>query len=254
MHKLAKIFHESGVRFATIKSIRSYPYVDSNIDIIVSRKDWRRLSAAVTRQTWRKPNLKEFVEQTLIEPFKLKYKSVDSDLPAAHFYGGVRWRYVAPLKLDRINPAWIWRALPQQYADPENPEVSSKILVPTEELDMVIQAAHVTMENYRLTIGELVHISETLKNPGFDQARMETIAKELGLSYCLKSICHLATNQFANGRTPELEYRPMRIPFGIIAKSHLHYGVATGFTGFLRAMASLMWYPVMRLGRKILGR
>lgn len=254
MHRLARIFEECGVQFTTIKSIRAYPYVDSNIDIIVSQKDWRRLSNAVTRETWRKPNLKEFLEQTLVEPFKLKYKAINNNLPAAHFYGGVRWRYAMPLKLERVDPAWIWRTLPEQYADPENPKAKSKILVPTEEFDLVIQAAHVTTENYRLTIGELVHISETLKKPSFNRDRMEKIGKALGLSYCLMAICDIATSQFADGRTPAINRKPLRIPFGVIAKSHFEYGVATGITGFLRAMASLTWYPVMRLGRKILGR
>ncbi|UYH56083.1 hypothetical protein N6L26_05900 [Qipengyuania sp. SS22] len=254
IHRLAEVFADCGVQFITIKSIRSYPYVDSNIDIIVSQKDWRKLSAAVTRQTWRKPNWKEFLEQTLVEPFKLKYKAIDNVLPAAHFYGGVRWRYATPFMLDRVDPALLWRELPEQYGNPENPDAKSQILVPTDEFDMVIQVAHVTIENYRLTIGEMVHISETLKKPGFDHARMDVIAKALGLSYCLKAICDLAMSEFSHGRSPALDRKPMRIPFGVIAKSHLQYGVATGAAGLLRATASLAWYPVMRVGRKILGR
>ena len=254
MHRLSQIFDECGVQFTTIKSIRAYPYVDSNIDIIVSGKDWRRLSAAVTRQTWRKPNLREFLEQTLVEPFKLKYKPIDGVLPAAHFYGGVRWRYATPFRLDRVNPDWLWRPLPEQYSDPEHPGASSKIFVPTEEFDVVIQVAHVTIENYRLTIGELVHISETLAKPEFNLARTQAIAKALGLSYCLKAVCDLATSQFADGHTPSLDRKPMAIPFSVILKSHLQYGFANGIDGFVRAMASLTWYPVMWLGRKILGR
>ena len=103
--RLNAIFAAKNVPLKTIKSIRCYPYVDSNIDIIVEKKQWRLLSDAICERSWRKPRLDELLEQTFVEPYKLKYKATAGDLAAAHFYAGVRWRYAAPFRLSVIDPA-----------------------------------------------------------------------------------------------------------------------------------------------------
>lgn len=254
MSELNAIFAAKGVPFATIKSIRSYPYVDSNIDIIVEKRQWRVLSNAVCERTWRKPRIKEFLEQTFVEPYKLKYKALTSDLAAAHFYAGVRWRYVAPFRLDGIGPDLLWRRLPDDYHDLVRSPDDLNILVPTDEFDIVIQAAHVTIENYRLTIGEMIHIGETLAKPGFDRARMERIAHHLGLTLCVTAINDIASRYFDERAEGPFPQKPLDIPIGVILQSHLRYGLKTGPLGLARAALSLTWYPVMRIGRKMLGR
>lgn len=254
MSKLNSVFTAKGVQLKTIKSIRSYPYVDSNIDIIVEKRQWRKLSSAVCEQSWRKPRLKEFFEQTLVEPFKLKYKSINNDLAAAHFYAGVRWRYISPFKLDGLDPALLWRSLPGAYREFIQSEGNLNIMVPTEEFDMVIQAAHVTTENYRLTIGEVIHIRDTLDGPGFDREKMDLIAHALGLSYCVKAICEIATRYFEDRPDALFSQKPISLEFNLVLRSHLQYGLKTGPIGLARAILSLAWFPVMKVGRKFLGR
>jgi len=254
MSKLNKIFAAQGVQFKTIKSIRSYHYVDSNIDIIVEKRQWRALSDAVCEQHWRKPQFKEFLEQTLIEPFKLKYKAINSDLAAAHFYAGVRWRYLAPFTFDGLDQALLWRRLPDAYDELAQVKDNLNILVPTKEFDMVIQAAHVTTENYRMTIGEVIHIRDTLAGSDFDYAKMERISQALGLSYCTKAVCKIATGYFEDKSGEAYPQKPMPLRFTLVFHSHLQYGLKTGPVGLVRAMFSLTWFPVMKIGRKLLGR
>lgn len=254
MSGLNAIFAANGVPLATIKSIRSYPYVDSNIDIIVDKRQWRMLSNAVCERTWRKPRIKEFLEQTLVEPFKLKYKAIAGDVAAAHFYAGVRWRYAAPFRLDGIDPDLLWRQLPDDYRDLVRSPDDLNILVPTDEFDIVIQAAHVTIENYRLTLGEMIHIGETLAKPGFDHARMEKIARHLGLMTCVTAINDIASRFFKEQADGQFPQKPLDIPMSVVLRSHFRYGLKTGPLGLARAMLSLTWYPVMRIGRKMLGR
>jgi hypothetical protein len=254
MAGLNSIFSSMGTKFRTIKSIRSYPYVDSNIDIIVEKSEWVSLSNQVVQRSWRKPRFKEFLEQTLVEPYKLKYQSVLGDLAAAHFYGGVRWRYVKPFNLKGIDGDHLWHELPEEYRRLVQSPDDGNILVPTEEFDMVIQAAHVTIENYRLTIGEVFHIRDTLSKPDFNRERMEAIARTLGLDYCVAAICNIASCYFDQRTAGPFPQKPIYIPFRVILGSHLRYGLKTGPLGLIRAMASLTWYPIMRIGRIMLGR
>lgn len=252
--RLNAIFAAKNVPLKTIKSIRCYPYVDSNIDIIVEKKQWRLLSDAICERSWRKPRLDELLEQTFVEPYKLKYKATAGDLAAAHFYAGVRWRYAAPFRLSGIDPGLLWRRLPEDYRDTVRSPDDLNILVPTDEFDMVIQAAHVTIENYRLTIGEIIHIGSTLAKPGFDRARMDEIARCLGLTPCVSAINDMASRYFAERADGPFPHKPLDIPISVILTSHVSYGLKSGPLGLVRAFLSLAWYPLMRIGRKVLGR
>lgn len=251
---LNKIFKDSGITLKTIKSVRSYPYIDSNVDLIVSLSDWKMLSLAVRKKYWRKPTISEAIEQSSIEPFKLKYQPKKGGLVAAHFYGGIRWRYCKPLIIRNIEENLLWRQVPIPLKKDSKLSDHSNIVIPTKEYDLVIQCAHIAIENYRITIGEIIHITHLVGNPEFDHNLAENIASQLGLSYCVKKIVEISKIERARLRTGKIPHLPIQIGFLTLLKMHLYYGIKTGIIGFIGSFASLTWFPIMRVGRLLLKK
>ena len=254
LSQLNTIFQGAGVTLKTIKSLRSYPYIDSNVDIIVDKADWRMLSAEIQRKVWRKPTIGEFLEQTSIEPYKLKYQPLKKGLVAAHFYGGIRWRYCTPFNLKNFDPALLWREVPIPSSADTSATSIPTITVPTHELDIAIQCAHIATENYRITLGEIIHIDSVLNSPDFDHDVLQAISNDLGLSRCVKGICEIARAERDSSKAGELPAKPRQLSFLFMLRVHLDYGLNNGIFGLFRAMTSLLWFPVMRMGRLILGR
>jgi len=180
--RLADELRQMGLPPIFIKCARDYPYCDSNVDLLVPRRRLREVARRLWASDWLKPELWDAFEQLLIERAKLKLPSRTPGLVTAHLYGGVSWRYqgdIGLLRLDgtQANPEHLSQV---EVADcvPEGTSIEpsaarTKVWLPSDESEMVMQAAHIAYENFRITIGEALHFRlMVLRAPGaLDSAR-----------------------------------------------------------------------------------
>ncbi len=148
-----------------IKCVREYPYCDSNVDVLVPRRRMREVARQLYRSAWVAPELWDQFEQLLIERAKLKLPSTRPGLITAHLYGGVSWRYqsdIGMLRRDGVaeNPDQLQRTavgdcVPQGTTGVVGRE--TMVWLPDDASELVLQAAHVAYENFRITVGEALH-------------------------------------------------------------------------------------------------
>lgn len=198
--ELARELDQFGVAPIVIKSVREYRYSDTNVDILVPRRDLRRVARHLYRSGWAAPEWRDAVEQLLIERAKLKLPSTRTGILAAHLYGGVSWRYqsdIGLLRLDGVEPnpdqltmARIQELAPGVHSIPSE----SSVWVPNMAAELVMQAAHIAFENYRITIGEAVHLQLMLKRSEDAWHEALDIARKIGCEPAL----HLVAKQSRN--------------------------------------------------------
>jgi hypothetical protein len=159
-----------------IKCIRTYPYFDSNVDLLVNPSRLAETIGILCSAHWKLPTGMNRVEQALVERGKVKLSPLTPDLLPAHVYGGLRWGYQNDTGLLRTkngepDPVMLRRhRLTDAASQPATSDADS-ILHPFGAGELVVQAAHITSENFRITLGEAIHIQSLLDEHGcFNEA------------------------------------------------------------------------------------
>jgi hypothetical protein len=160
--RMAEVMAALGHEPVFLKLVREYDYHDSNVDILVPWRDWHRVVRRFTVAGWQLPRGIDRVEQALVERRKLKLSPRDPRLVAAHLYGGVAWGYQHDTGLLRDPSGRLdhRQLCPISFADRRlDGSVTGTAFHPVGAAELVIQAAHTLGENFRMTLGEAVHIS-----------------------------------------------------------------------------------------------
>lgn len=178
-----------------IKCVREYRYCDSNVDVLVPRRQLRRVAEHLYRSDWRAPAPWDTFEQLLIERDKLKLPATRPGLIAAHLYGGVSWRYQSDIGLLRHdgvqpNPRHLVSVPLARYVEPAAAAVPGdlQIWLPGDAAEFVLQAAHVAFENYRLTVGEAVHFQLLRRRAAASWEEARALARRYGCAEALSLI------------------------------------------------------------------
>lgn len=173
-----------------LKCLREYPYVDSNVDVLIPRSRWTAVTEQLASGGWVVPSLRERLEQKAFERGKMKLGSGTSNFLAAHLYAAVSWRYLDDLGILRNGETPLREALIRHpgnhFAAASRPE--DWFYLPSPSAELVIQAAHICFENYRITLGEAAHI--VLLRHRVPEAWREAvqIAQKVGCSRALQLV------------------------------------------------------------------
>jgi hypothetical protein len=187
IHAVGDMFAAAGSPAIFIKCVRTYPYFDSNVDILVPPPLWREIKRSAERGGWRHPQGWNRIEQLLMERKKVKLGAPSGDLAAIHLYGGVSWGYQHDCGLLRTSSG---DPDPAQVAPLESSALSlpmaGQALHPFGAAELVMQAAHITSENLRMTMGEALHI-QALMSTGVEAEALE-LARQYGFSAALGAV------------------------------------------------------------------
>ncbi|MBM3252992.1 MAG: hypothetical protein FJZ16_01910 [Candidatus Omnitrophica bacterium] len=149
---IASILNSLDIQFIFIKLFRNYPFLDSNIDILIPHEKWGCVFELLKRDGWTLPNLFGVLKQNLIEKGKIKLYSKRKKYLPLHFYETGSWRgfEYLPLKVIYNNSISL-------------KDYGVEIKIPNKEMEFLISTAHAVFENYELTLGELYYLNE-IKN------------------------------------------------------------------------------------------
>ncbi len=150
--EITDIFDKKGLKFFTMKSIRSYPYTDDDVDIvIVDRERVPEYAKALIEIGY---DFK-WNRSVLREPGKWFYVKKDGQgkysLPKMHLHSCVSWNGI-----EFFDPASIWKRLRVEHV------MNREIRIPSIEDELLIMSAHAFHENSYITIGELLHLRNLL--------------------------------------------------------------------------------------------
>ena len=223
--RLGQVLPTVGVQPIFIKSVRQYAYADANVDVLVPAPKLRHVSEVLTRNIWETPSRRDMVEQLLIERAKNKLPTSEPGFVAAHLYGGVSWRYqsdIGMLRVDGVsgNPEQLVQTHVGSFISSDMLDEASRateIWIPTDAAEFVLQAAHISFENFRITVGEAVNF--VLLKRRFPSAWAE--GKLLARSYGCTAALHLVDqlSDHISGKLEQLnpaEY-PITIPYNLLA-------------------------------------
>lgn len=147
-----------------IKTLRSYPYCDSNLDILVPKESWPLIEAALVpagfeRATWRRDWGK-----FLLEPDKDWYHPPPGLTPV-HVYPRISWH-----GMEFIPAAEILETAERRSF------MGHEFVAPAWTQDLMIHCPHTVYENYGMRLGEFLHIATTLSIQRIDLDRLFEVA------------------------------------------------------------------------------
>jgi hypothetical protein len=192
--EISQILEKRGLRFFVMKTFRSYPYVDSDMDIVLVDKARRQEYMDALRELgfasiWNVSILRE--------PRKRFFVKLSDDgqikLPIAHVHFTVSWNGI-----DCLNSDDVWRRL-------RSMDIRGKcVKAPSVEDELLIMAAHTMHENTYITIGELLHIKNLLsENKNIDIDYMVSVCKKYNWLKAFKIyLSHAEACYFSIAQTP----------------------------------------------------
>jgi len=141
--KLRDLLEEMGVDFVFLKTVKPYRHVDSNVDVLLPRReDFLRVREALLRRGFRPVFTLEFDKAMLLPPSQTR-----SWRPAAHLYRRISWYTVAYLDAEAV----VRRARTASWEGRELP-------IPCPRDDFRIGALHAFFEQEALTLGDFWHL------------------------------------------------------------------------------------------------
>lgn len=218
----ARRLEGAGILPITIKSLRTYAFWDSNTDLLIPAGSRARVLEALYAGPWVPPSRASRVEQALVERAKIKLPSADPELLPVHLYEGISWRYQADIGLLTGADHTASRLVPVPAALYAGTRVEADppvVRVPDDATELVLQAAHAAYENFRLSLGEAVHLHLLRRTPGVWE-RAREIADVHGCAVALREVADIAERMVAG----ELGWRPaafpLQIPLAVLARCY----------------------------------
>jgi hypothetical protein len=186
--KVSTILQGEGLFHIILKTRRSYPYSDTNVDVYVKDEDAPSVKEALCGESWRMPSASVIFKQRLIERDKIKLPARDGDLVPAHLYMSVSWRYQREVTfLDES----MTEDIPISAEAPALEEEfgSLTIPVPTRGADILLHCAEIVFENYRITLGEALYLYWLLTTVSeVDQRHVERLGQNRGARTAMRCI------------------------------------------------------------------
>jgi hypothetical protein len=186
--KISTILQREGIFHVILKTRRSYPYSDTNVDVYVKGDDAPSVKAALCGESWRMPSASVIFKQRLIEREKIKLPACQSDLVPAHLYMSVSWRYQREVTF--LDESMIER-IPIRAEAPGLEEEFGPLTipVPTRGADILLHCAEIVFENYRITLGEALYLHWLLKVVSeVDQQRVEGLGIARGAGTAMRCV------------------------------------------------------------------
>jgi len=207
------LFHENKFEPLLIKCIRTYPYFDKNVDVIVPKGKWKEFVKLVTGSKWYMPSMASRLDQLLIERGKLKFPSHGEHFMMIHLYKFVSWRYQSDMELLRDNGTdpelnQISKFEANMFSEDVSSKNDSWFYHPNRVSELVVQAAHVVFENYRITLGEVINF-QILKRDKEAWDNACELSKEYG---CYKALIYI--DQLSQNILSDIEnLKPSDFPY-----------------------------------------
>jgi hypothetical protein len=145
--EIAKTFPELGVDYCLIKALRCYPHINTDVNIVVPKKDFAKIIQAYRSKGWSdrslfarcKESLAERGKRKLIPPKGATYADI-------HLYPCVTWHGVPYLSYEWIAKNTL-----------EITQSGITVITSNEVADLLVNYGHCLFERYNLSLGELYH-------------------------------------------------------------------------------------------------
>ncbi|MFH2139023.1 MAG: nucleotidyltransferase family protein [Candidatus Omnitrophota bacterium] len=136
--KIDKIFKDKGIEFITIKSFLQFPFVDSDIDILVLdyHKSKKVLKDAGFRLKYNLSNLRE-PDKCVMQDGNLRV--------VCHLHENLSWNGIVTINKDEV--------LKRSRTISIN---GRDVKIPSSEDEVLINAAHAIFENYHIKLSEVI--------------------------------------------------------------------------------------------------
>lgn len=146
MAKILPRFEAAGLPLLTMKTFLSFPYADSNVDVIaVKSTELRRYRHLLHEMGYRRRrNLAD-----LREPRKEMYVAPDTDTPLLHLHQALSWNGVVYLNVEQV-----WAQHRIRRIDGIN------VPIPAVADEILIMAAHAIFENKYVSLHELHYLQD----------------------------------------------------------------------------------------------
>ena len=222
--RLARELRELDLAPIFIKCVREYRYRDANVDTLVPQQEMSSVEDHLCASSWARPRPWDTLEQMMIERAKRKLPSRDSSLVAAHLYGAVSWRYQGDIGLLRTDgrnpdPRHLVRVSSASFAGREATGDGESLWIPAPEAELVLQAAHVVFENFRITVGEAIHFQLLQVRHPSAWNRARALADQHGCSRALDLVRARSERLCSNIDRLAPEDHPQTLPFTELRKA-----------------------------------
>lgn len=196
------LLERKNIDHSFFKCVRTYPYYDSNVDIILHADEYGQVIEYLERQGWSRPSQSQRMYQYFVEAGKIKmYRPGDESFMPLHLYRTGSWRGFEYFPADEV--------IERSKSKDLSLDGELRINVPPDSVDFVIHCAHIVFESYRLRLGEVIHLLNLLETTKPD----ETLPKRYGWTQTYRMIRETVERigaQFeANGKLPKF---PMWLP------------------------------------------
>ena len=162
-HRIRHGLSKYGISHLILKSNGSFPYLDDNLDLLVTKKNFLAAHDAILKLG--------YIEETRSrEPFKRLYIQIshDESFFDIHLHHGVAWHV---LFMD--NEA-IWKRSKEYYS------LGMSIPVMSLEDRILMNIAHIISENHKIRLCELVELAGYLRKEDLDWYYMKSVASKYG--------------------------------------------------------------------------
>lgn len=149
---ISESFGKRGLRFFAMKTFRTYPYADGDIDLVLVDRIRKKEYLQVLESLGYKHVFNRSVLRESKKRFFVKInKSGKTQPPVIHVHFTVSWNGI-----DFLDAETIWSRLRAAEV------MDGKVAVPSIEDELLIMAAHSMHENTYITAGELLHLRNLL--------------------------------------------------------------------------------------------
>lgn len=207
--EVTSIFEKNGLRSFAMKTFRSYPYLDDDIDMVLVDNNRRNEYIALLERAGYKFR---FNISMLREPGKAFFVKADNNgnltRPVIHVHYAVSWNGITCLDAEEV-----YRRLRKANV------MGMTVKLPSYEDEFLIMAAHSIYENTYLTMGELLHIKNIKEeSKRLDVDYMIGMARKYNWQNSLKE--YMGYTELCYNRIMDGEIPPFFIPSRSLLKSY----------------------------------
>lgn len=177
--RVRELLSAEGLDPVFIKTLRTYPYYDSNLDILVTEDEWASVERALLPAGFRRATWRRDWGKFLLEPDKDWYHAPAPYTPV-HVYPKVSWHGMAFIPATEVLETAMERSF-----------MGRTFLGPAWTQDVMIHCPHTVYENYTLKLGEFIHMVTVLKGRSVDPGRLWEVAQRFAWTGALDYVLGL---------------------------------------------------------------